>query len=134
MELELRIRGDVDEIEKVIQLLKGVGQETLKVTSGATSQLAAEFVQGLGSEAKEIFQTIVEYSLNGTGVEEAELQGILGREPHGIMGGLGRRWSSIAGDTYGTPFRKLGQGTTGIYLLHDDLLTAFTDVLGVSHD
>ncbi len=134
MELELRISGDVDEIEQVIQLIKGLGQNSVKITSGALGQQASVFAQGLGSEAREVFQTIVEHSLNGAGVEEAVLQRILGREPYGVMGGLGRRWSSIAGDTYGTPFRKVGQGTSGTYLLPDHLVTAFADALGVSND
>jgi len=139
MELELRIHGDASEIEQVIQLIKGLsGPSSLTVKTGTLDEQAKEFVKGLGAEARKVFELITTSSLKGKGVEDAELKIILKREPHGVMGGLGRRWSSIAREDHGSPFRKsragIGSDEPGYYLLTDRHLAAFAEALELSHD
>ena len=138
MELELRVKGDSEELERVIRLIRNTEGQIAIVSHDVLDVQAKEFVAGLGNTPRKILEVLVTSSIDGKGVDENDLISMLGGKSHdayGAMGGLGRRWSSIAGENHGSPFRKTRTGPeTGHYLLPDILANAFADALGVSRD
>ena len=135
MELELRIRGDSAEIEQAIGLLRGIRQSSFSSRHESLDDLARVFARDdLSEEGKTVLKLIIEKSLNGSGATESELKEVLGGSSidnsfvYGVMGGLGRRWSSIAGPEHDTPFRK--NRSLGTYLLPVDLATSLAKAFG----
>ena len=130
MEFELTIRGDSTELERVIRFINQ-SETSVKLESEIDLDAAAfDFVQGLKDDAPSVLRKIVNSSLDGKGLPEQELERLLGRSPYGVVGGLARRWSSIAGAEFGTPFRKQGSGDVGVYLLSRPLANSLSTALG----
>ena len=130
MELELKIRGDSAELERVIRFINQT-ETSVKRESGIDLDTAVfDFVQGLREDAPAVIRLFVDASTDGSGLPEYEIEKLLGRKPYGVVGGLARRWSSIAGSEFGTPFRKQGSGSDGVYRLSQELAASLSKALG----
>jgi hypothetical protein len=145
MDYELTIRGSAEELSDVLNFLNG------RDTAGTDRQLVIpcseidrldEYVSGLGADGHAFLKAIAMASVdNSIGVAESELLSILGDLKqqsgvslsmpllYGVIGGLGRRWTSVFGDEYGTPFRARKVDGANYYRLDQQLATRVIELL-----
>lgn len=130
MEFELKIKGSAGEMEQIFRLIKQLDSPVSVESEANLDVVALDFVQDLSPEATQVLRLLVDASIGGNGLPEHDIAEMLGKPPYGVMGGLGRRWSSITGLEFGTPFRKQGSGDKGVYLLSRPLANSLSTALG----
>ena len=130
MEYELTIKGTAAEMERIFRLLKQPDTPSSVESEVNLDVVALDFVKNLSPEATQVLRLLVDATISGTGLPERDIAAMRDKPPYGVMGGLGRRWSSIAGLEFGTPFRKQGSGGRGIYQLDQPLAASLSIALG----
>ena len=143
MDYELTIRGSVEEMSEVLSFLNSrntAGTDRQLVVSDSEIDGLDEYVSRLAEDGRAFLQAIANASVSDSrGVAEAELMTILeglrrgeSTKPsllYGVIGGLGRRWTSVFGDEYGTPFRARKVGGANYYRLDQQLAARVIELL-----
>jgi hypothetical protein len=145
MKYELTIRGSAGELAEVLSFMNGrntAGTDRRQVVPDSEFDRLDEYVSRLGGDGRAFLQAIANASVGDTrGVAETELMTILrGRRGadgklvrmsllYGVIGGLGRRWTSVFGDEYGTPFRARKVDGANYYRLEQQLAARVIELL-----
>ena len=145
MEYELTIRGSAEELAEVLSFMNGrntAGTDSHLVVPASESDRLDEYVSRLGEDGRAFLQAIASASVSDSmGVAETELMTILrglrradDKRPrmsllYGVIGGLGRRWTSVFGDEYGTPFRARKVDGANYYRLEQQLAARVIELL-----
>jgi len=137
LEFELTVRGTPEELQRAISLLGDISNTPQVPTWDKSVEDVQEprlndYLHGLNEEARDVLTLIVDKSLNPEkgsrpGATDAELTAKLheqsgrSRKPFGVIGGLGRRWTSVIGGSSRSPFRKDREGEEGRYVIDKEL-------------